>query len=114
MDKNTVQKVHYNKEDFNTAFLNNSARESSSSREITAFNSSDMEISNYTNINNFDLYSNNAESTTSYGAISTAFKSNVPSNATNCYNTHNYITEEDTRNYNRKMSDHLNAIRRNN
>jgi curved DNA-binding protein CbpA len=112
--KNTVQKVHYNKEDFNTAFINSSTREDESSREITAFNSSNFQISNYTNINNFDLYSNNAESTTSYGALNTAFKNNIPINVTNSYNSHNYISNEDIQNYNKKMSDHLNDIRKNN
>jgi curved DNA-binding protein CbpA len=112
--KNTIEKVHYNKEDFNTAFLNNSSREAVSTREITAYNSSDMQISNYTNINNFDLYSNNAESTTSYGALNSAFKNNVPTNVTNDYNTHNYITNDDIQKYNRKMSEHINAIRNNN
>jgi len=112
--KNSVQKVHYNKEDFNTEFINNSIREESQSRDITAFNSSDMQISNYTNVNNFDLYSNNAESTTEYGAISTAFENNIPTNVTNSYNSHNHITDQDIQNYNRKMSDHLNSIRKNN
>ena len=111
--KTTVEKVHYNKEDFNTAFIDNSNRDIVSS-EITAFNTDNSQISNYRNINNFDLYSNNGASTNSYSSLDSAFNTNVPANVTNSYNTHNYITNEDTQAYNRRMSEHLNAIRKNN
>ena len=112
--KNVIKKVYYNKEDFNTEFIKSSNKDDVTNREILAFNSSNLKISNYTNINNFDLYSNNAESNTSYGALKTAFENNLPNNISNCYYSHNYNTKEDIQNYNRRMNDHLNSIRNNN
>ena len=113
-NKDFIKKVNYNKEDFNTEFIKSSKKENILNNEIVAFNSSNSQISNYTNINNFDLYSNNAESNTSYGALRTAFENNLPNNVSNCYYSHNYITKEDIQNYNKRMNDHKNSIRNNN
>ena len=114
INKNFIKKVNFNKEDFNTEFIKSSKKENIINNEIMAYNSSNSQISNYTNINNFDLYSNNAESNTSYGALRTAFESNLPNNVSNCYYSHNYNTKDDIQNYNRRMNEHINSIRNNN
>ena len=112
--KNTVQKVHYNKEDFNTAFINQASRDTQNNTEIIAYNSQNSQISKYTSINNFDLYSDKGASTKTYSSLDKAFNNQVPSNVTNSYNSHNYVTNEDIQEYNRRMSQHLTDIRRNN
>ena len=111
--KNLIKKVYYNKEDFNTEFIKSSKKDNISNKEILAFNSN-FQISSYRNINDFDLYSNDAESTTSYGALRTAFENNLPNNISNCYYSHNYVTNEDIQNYNKKINEHINKIRNNN
>ena len=113
-NKDLIKKINFNKEDFNTEFIKCSKKENILNNEIVAFNSSNLQISNYTNINNFDLYSNNVESTTSFGALTTAFESNLPNNVSNCFYSHNFITKEDLRNYNKKISDHINSFKNNN
>ena len=45
--KNTVQKVHYNKEDFNTAFINQASRDTQNNTEIIAYNSQNANIKIY-------------------------------------------------------------------
>ena len=114
INKDLTKKVHYNKEDFNSHFIKVSKKENISNQEIIAYNSSNFQILNYSNINNFDLYSNKANSTTSYCALDSAFEINLPNGVINSYNSHNYVTKDDLQKYNKKMSDHINSIRNNN
>ena len=82
--------------------------------EIIAFNGNDNAITNYTSINNNNLYSDTGSSSKSYSSLDIAFSSNLPTKITNDYNSHNNIDDADKRAYDRQMSYHMNSINNSN
>lgn len=112
-NKNNIKKVHLNKYDFNEMFINESSIENQNT-EIIAFNGNDNAITNYTSINNNNLYSDTGSSSKSYSSLDIAFSSNLPTKITNDYNSHNNIDDADKRAYDRQMSYHMNSINNSN
>lgn len=93
--KNNCKKLNVSKNDFNEMFLNNNDREIVESNEIIAYNSNDLQISNYSSINDNNLYSTSGGTTNWYSSLDKAFESNIPINVKNEFNTHNIISEND-------------------
>ena len=107
--KKNVKKINLNKQDFNEMFIQESTVENINN-EIVAFNGNDNALTNYTSINNNNLYTEKGSSSTNFSSLDDAFSSNLPINVTNSYNSHNYIDEDDKRKYDKQMSYHMNSI----
>jgi len=112
--KKNVKKVHLSKYDFNEMFINESSIENNNNTEIVAFNGNDNALTNYTSINNNNLYADTGSSSNNFTSLDVAFSSNLPTKVTNSYNSHNYIDENDKIKYDKQMSYHMNSINNNN
>ena len=93
--KNNYQKLNVSKSDFNEIFLNTNDKEKVESTEIIAYNFDDLQLSNYSNINDNNLYSSSGGASNWYSSLDKAFESNIPANATNEFSTHNVITDDE-------------------
>ena len=82
--------------DFNEKFIIDGIVDENLSNEIIAFNEgNNMSISNYSGINNFDLYSNFSCSNSIYSSLDHAFNQKLPSILSNNYSDHNNINNND-------------------
>lgn len=91
-----IQKLNISNSDFNDKFINDGILDENTSNEIIAFNeSNNMALSKYSNINNFDLYSEISCNTNSYSSLDIAFNQKLPSVIKNRYSDHNNINDND-------------------
>ena len=58
-----------------------------------------------------NLYSTNGTSSVWYTSFDSAFKSQIPNNVTNAYNSHNVITQEDKQRIKSEYAFYKNNIR---
>ena len=107
--KNNQQKKRLNNYDFNDQFLKSSKKENLC-KEITAFNNNLFDITRYNDINNFNLYDDSGENSSSYSSLDYAFKTLLPKDVLNNYNDHNLITLEDLENYKIRINKYKNNL----
>lgn len=107
--KNNKKKKRLNNYDFNDEFLKSSKKENLC-KEITAFNSNLFDITRYNDINNFNLYDDKGNNSSSYSSLDFAFKTLIPKDVLNNYNDHNLITLEDLENYKRRINKYKNNL----
>lgn len=108
--KNNFKKLNVGKSEFNEIFINSNEKEHVDNTEIIAYNFDDLQISNFSNINENNLYSTSGGASNWYSPLDKAFESNIPKNATNEFNTHNIITEQDNEKIHRDLSFYKNNI----
>lgn len=102
--KNNFNKLNVNKSEFNEIFLNRNDRNLEECRDIVSFNEMNMELTNYSNVNENNLYSVNGDSSNWYSSFDKAFKSNIPKSAKNDYYSHNQITSSEKANIERQFN----------
>ena len=107
--KNNQQKKRLNNYDFNDQFLKSSKKENLC-KEITAFNNNLFDITRYNDINNFNLYDDSGENSSSYSSLDYAFKTLLPKDVLNNYNDHNLITLEDLEKYKMRINKYKNNL----
>lgn len=91
-----VKKQNLSNYDFNEQFISDGIIDENTTSEIMAFNDgSNMSISNYSNIDNFDLYSDSGCSTANYSSLNNAFNQRIPDALSNNYSDHNNINDND-------------------
>lgn len=109
--KEQFKKLNVGKSEFNDVFLNRNERDVENITEIIAFNNDDGALTNYSSINENNLYSTNGTSSVWYTSFDSAFKSQIPNNVTNAYNSHNVITQEDKQRIKSEYAFYKNNIR---
>ena len=104
-----VKKQNLSNFDFNDKFIKNGIIDENATGEIMAFNDgSNMSISNYSGINNFDLYSDSGCSTTNYSSLDSAFNQTIPNSLSNNYSDHNNINDNDRSRQKDKLTEYNN------
>ena len=107
--KKNVIKRNINSEDFNEEFINSSNR-INETKDIVAYNSNNLSITNYSLINENNLYCQNSNSTRSFSTINDAFNLTLPVEVENKYNTHNLISSNDKKMIDSKINEHKQQI----
>lgn len=90
-----IKKQNLSNYDFNEKFIKEGVFDDSMKTEIIAYNDSNLSISKYSNIDNFDLYSDTGCSTDNYSSLDSAFSQNLPNIISNNYSDHNNINDND-------------------
>ena len=108
--KNTFNKLNVDKSEFNEIFLNKNERNLEECKDIVSFSELNMELVNYSNINENNLYSVNGDSSNWYSSFDNAFKSNIPLTAKNDYYSHNLITSSEKANIERQFNQYKKNI----
>ena len=104
-----VKKQNLSNYDFNEKFINEGIIEENTAGEIIAFNDgNNLSISNFNNINNFDLYSDTGCSTSNYSSLENAFSQKLPIISDNNYSDHNNINDNDRSKQKDRLSEYNN------
>ena len=102
----TVEKRDLNNDSFNDVFINENNGDMSFGSDIMAFNQNpNMGLTNFSDINNFELYSDGA-STLNYSSLDEAFNHSLPRDVNNSYSSHNVVTDNSRQDMERRIQEY--------
>ena len=103
--KTSFKKINLNSEDFNDVFINSSDK-LNESNEIIPRDGNFYSMTNYSSLENDNLYVEDKLSNNKYSSLNSAFIIQMPSNIENKYNNHNILTKEERNDIKAKMNEH--------
>ena len=107
--KSNMKKMNISDTNFNDEFIKDGVIDNNIGNDIIAYNDAcNMSLTNYNDINNFDLYNNTGIDTTNYSSIESAFDQKLPSNIINKFSDHNNVSNIDRGNFKDKISEYNN------